>query len=177
MVCIRKESKFKPNGTVKILTPSIASNASFTLDTTDYYYFVGSGGGGGGGYGILLETDDLNAYKYILGLLNSKLLDIYLKSYSSTFRGGYYAYNRQYIEKLPIRTINSDEPRDSILYGNLVAFVEQMLQLHKDLMKVKTHDTKVNIQRQIDATDKQIDMVVYELYGLTDEEIKIIESM
>ena len=88
----------------KILTPSIAKSASFTLDSTDFYYFVGSGGGGGGGYGITLKPDEQMAYEYILGLLNSNLLDYFLKSFSSPFSGGYYAYNRQYIEQLPIRT-------------------------------------------------------------------------
>jgi len=40
----------------------------------------------------------------------------------------------------------------------------------------KTDHAKSLIQRQIDATDKQIDQLVYELYGLTDEEIKIVEE-
>ena len=37
-------------------------------------------------------------------------------------------------------------------------------------------DEKTMIQRQIDATDAQIDRLVYELYGLTDEEIAIVEE-
>jgi len=37
-------------------------------------------------------------------------------------------------------------------------------------------DDKTRIQRQIDATDKQIDKLVYDLYGLTEEEIKIVEN-
>ena len=78
----------------KILTPSIANQASFVLDLSDLYYFVGSGGGGGGGYGITLKPDELMAYEYVLGLLNSKLLDAFLKSFASPFSGGYYAYNR-----------------------------------------------------------------------------------
>lgn len=36
--------------------------------------------------------------------------------------------------------------------------------------------TVESIQRQIDATDRQIDLLVYELYGLTDEEIRIVEE-
>jgi len=42
--------------------------------------------------------------------------------------------------------------------------------------KAKTPDEKTRIQRQIAATDKQIDQLVYELYGLTDDEIKIVEE-
>jgi hypothetical protein len=161
---------------IKILTPSIASSASFTLDETEFYYFVGSGGGGGGGYGITLINDDLSEYKYILGLLNSKLLDFYLKSYSSTFRGGYFAYNRQYIEKLPIRTVNFDNTNDLAMHDRMVALVEHMLQLQKELTVLKTPDAEQRIQRQLDATDKQIDKLVYKLYNLTDEEIKIVKD-
>ena len=159
----------------KIMTPSIASKASFTLDTNDYYYFVGSGGGGGGGYGITLKDNEYSM-QYILGLLNSKLLDVFLKSYSSQFSGGYYAYNKQYIEKLPIRTINFSDPADKTRHNRMVALVEQMLDLHKQLPKAKTGHEQTLIQRQIDTTDQQIDKLVYELYELTPEEIAIVEG-
>jgi len=109
-------------------------------------------------------------------LLNSKLLDTFLKSYSSQFSGGYYAYNRQYIEKLPIRTIdvrNSDEKK---MHDKMVQLVEQMLSLNKQLAEAKTDHEKTLIQRQIAATDNQIDKLVYELYDLTPEEIAIVEG-
>jgi DNA-binding protein H-NS len=58
----------------------------------------------------------------------------------------------------------------------MVELVEQMLSLHKKLPAAKTEQEKTVIQRQIEATDKQIDELVYELYGLTAEEIKIVEG-
>lgn len=160
----------------KIITPSIAPHASFTLDSSGDLYFVGSGGGGGGGYGITLKKNCKLSYEYLLGLLNSKLLDFFVKKISSTFRGGYYAYNKQYIEKLPIRTINFDDPDDVTLHDRMVTLVEQMLQLHKDSESARTPQKKELIQRQIDATDKQINKLVYELYGLSKDEIRIIEG-
>jgi len=51
-----------------------------------------------------------------------------------------------------------------------------MLKLHKDLQSAKTDHEKSLIQRQIKETDKQIDQLVYELYGLTDKEILIVEE-
>ena len=51
-----------------------------------------------------------------------------------------------------------------------------MLELHKRLGEAKTPDAKQRIERQIAATDKQIDNLVYELYGLTEEEIAIVEQ-
>ena len=53
---------------------------------------------------------------------------------------------------------------------------DQMLDLHKQLAAAKTPADKTAIQRQIDATDRQIDQLVYELYGLTDEEIAIVDA-
>ena len=161
----------------KILTPSISDRGSFTLDFAHHYYFVGSGGGGGGGYGVTLRDEFLYlTYFYVLGLLNSKLLDWYLKYVSSSFRGGYYSYNRQYIEQLPICTIDFSGPTAKARHDRMVELVETMLKLHKQLAVAKTSHEKTAIQRQIDATDKQIDQLVYELYGLTEEEIKIVEE-
>jgi hypothetical protein len=58
----------------------------------------------------------------------------------------------------------------------MVSFVEQMLELHKKLAGIKNPDEKTRIQRQIDSTDEQIDKLVYELYGLTADEIAIVEG-
>jgi hypothetical protein len=58
----------------------------------------------------------------------------------------------------------------------MVTLVERMLKLHTDLQEAKTPDAKTQLQRTIDATDKEIDTLVYELYGLTEEEIKIVEG-
>jgi hypothetical protein len=58
----------------------------------------------------------------------------------------------------------------------MVEMVEGMLELHKQLPAARTPDAKDRIQRQITAADKQIDTLVYELYGLTEEEIAIVEG-
>jgi type II restriction/modification system DNA methylase subunit YeeA len=54
--------------------------------------------------------------------------------------------------------------------------VEQMLELHEQLAKTTTETDKAMLQRQINATDRQIDNLVYELYELTPEEIVIVEE-
>jgi hypothetical protein len=92
------------------------------------------------------------------------------------FRGGFFSANRQYIEKLPICTITFSDPTDKSRHDRMVKSIEQMLSLHKQLAAAKTPDDKTRIQRQIDATDQQIDHLVYELYGLKQEEIQIVEE-
>ena len=57
----------------------------------------------------------------------------------------------------------------------MVKLVEQMLELHKRLPAAASEHDRALYQRQIDATDREIDKLVYELYGLTEEEIGVIE--
>ena len=52
----------------------------------------------------------------------------------------------------------------------------QMLDLNKKLPDVRLDHEKKMIQWQIDATDRQINTLVYELYGLTEEEIAVVEG-
>jgi len=58
----------------------------------------------------------------------------------------------------------------------MVQLVEQMLSLHKRLASESVPHTKKMLQRQIVAADAQIDKLVYELYELTEAEIKIVEE-
>ncbi len=91
-------------------------------------------------------------------------------------RGGYFSYESRFIKNLPVRPIDFSDPADKARHDRMVEFVESMLKLHKDLQSAKTDHDKKLIQRQIDATDKQIDQLVYELYSLTDKEIQIVEE-
>ena len=67
------------------------------------------------------------------------------------------------------------EDADTVRHDRMVALVEQMLALHKQLPLARTPHEQTALERQIEATDRQIDALVYELYGLTEEEIAIVE--
>jgi hypothetical protein len=58
----------------------------------------------------------------------------------------------------------------------MVSLVEDMLDLHLRLSESKTGHEKPLLSRQVEATDRQIDGLVYELYGLSEEEIAIVED-
>jgi hypothetical protein len=58
----------------------------------------------------------------------------------------------------------------------MVTLIEQMLELYKRLHTAASASDRELYQRQIDATDREIDWLVYELYGLTEAEIKIVEA-
>ena len=66
--------------------------------------------------------------------------------------------------------------RDSAQHDCLVALVQQMLDLHQRIAAKGNLQVKTMLQRQIDATDRQIDRLVYGLYGLTAEEVGVMEG-
>jgi hypothetical protein len=77
----------------------------------------------------------------------------------------------KYVREFPFpKTVSED------VLARSNALVDRMLALHKHLTTAKTDHEKTAIQRQIPATDREIDNLVYELYGLTEEEIAIVES-
>jgi len=155
-------------GQKKILVPDIAASASFAMDEKGEFAFTS-------GYGITLKDEENFSLKYILGLLNSKLLDFYLKKISTEMRGGFIRFFGQFIEKLPIRTIDLSNHTDIAYHDKVVTLVEQLLIFHKNLIQVKTEHERDLIERQIEVTKKIIDTLVYQLYGLTEKEIEIVE--
>ena len=163
-------------GYPKIVVPSLANGSCFSADFDGCYYFVGSGGGGGGGYGIILnENAGLSSY-CLLGILNSKLISAIIKSGSTPFRGGYFALNRQYIEGIPIHPIDLNNPSDKDIHDRITFLVERLLTLNRQQTTATTDHERTLLERQITATDHQIDQLVYALYGLTEEEIALVEG-
>ena len=112
----------------------------------------------------------------MLWIVNSYLINKYYELTSLESGRALAQTDIETLNTLPIRTINFDDPTDKAHHDRMVELVETMLKLHKDLQAAKTDHDKKLIQRQIAATDKQIDQLVYELYGLTDKEVRIVEE-
>jgi hypothetical protein len=115
--------------------------------------------------------------KYLISLLNSKVMNYYFKAKYSVMHigGGYLRFRKQYLERLPIHKVNFSIAEEKKLHDNLVALVDVMLDLNKKIQSAKG-SAKDQIQREITKTDNAVDNIVYELYGITEEEKKIIEK-
>ena len=107
-----------------------------------------------------------------------RLLNFYLKRVSTTFHGGYFAANKQYIEQLPIRTIDFTYPADVARHDRMVGLVERMLDLHKKLAAVEqaTRTSRPCSSARWRRRIGRSIALVYELYGLTGEEIAVVEG-
>jgi hypothetical protein len=149
----------------KIIVPAIVQNASYSFDTSGFYSNDKTS---------IIVSDSL----YLLGILNSKTLDFVMHSIASTKQGGYYEYKPMYVEQLPIRTINFDDPADIARHDRMVQMVEQMIALKQEHAReeVVFSDKRHELAQRIERLDQDIDALVYELYGLTDDELAIVEG-
>ncbi|WP_301677488.1 Eco57I restriction-modification methylase domain-containing protein [Methanoculleus methanifontis] len=147
----------------KIIVPAIVQRGSYTYDERAFYSNDKTS---------IIPCTDI----YLLGILNSKVADFIVHLISSTKQGGYYEYKPMYVSQIPIRTIDPSDPTDVARHDRMVALVEKMLDLNKRLAAAKAPHEKEVLAGMIDATDRQIDRLVYELYGLTEEEIAVVEG-
>jgi hypothetical protein len=118
---------------------------------------------------------DLN---FILGCLNSKLLSwFFLKRSNIAQRDDFPKIVLKEARNLPIYPINFSCADDKSRHDKMVKLVERMLELNKQFHFGKLAPSQLDrVEREITATDREIDKLVYDLYGITEEERGIIES-
>lgn len=112
--------------------------------------------------------------KYLAGLINSKLISFVYSELFSGLRmgGGYFQFQAPQLRVLPIVGASDGEQR------KVSALVDKIMLLYDDLNKIgdKKTDDRTIIEEEIDKIDAEIDNVIYEIYGITDKEKKIIEK-
>ncbi|HAV40578.1 MAG TPA: type II restriction endonuclease, partial [Aquificaceae bacterium] len=107
--------------------------------------------------------------KYILGILNSKLIDFYVKTYVHLYGDTGFLLSNQYVERIPIPPIT---PQTQPLADQIVQKVQEILTLTQS----PDFETSQEKQQKVKELEREIDQLVYKLYGLTEEEIRIVEG-
>jgi hypothetical protein len=122
---------------------------------------------------LLIKENLLSDYSYnlVCALLNSKLWNFYYSKSFSNSSNLTVNISKTYLEMLPL-------PRqiDKAKHNTIVSLVDRMLELRKKESAEPNQQLKTMISRQIDNVDKTIDTAVYQLYNLTDDEIKVVEG-
>ncbi|EAI4317235.1 class I SAM-dependent DNA methyltransferase [Campylobacter coli] len=136
----------------KIIYPETTQNAYFVYDNKGFFIEKTA---------FILICENL---KYLQGLLSSNLVTYYYKNFSKGCKLGIkgYQYNKHALEYLPIPKINSKNQK---IADELVNSVDEIL-------KAKEQDKNANTQE----LENKINSLVYKLYNLTEDEIKIIEG-
>jgi type I restriction-modification system DNA methylase subunit len=124
----------------------------------------------------IVKPFEENLSKYILALLNSSLLAYYFKKKYNRADKTFPEIRIYELASLPIRQIDKSKSADKARHDKMVSLVEQMLEAKKQLAGAQSDKDKDFYENKCAALDRQIDVLVYELYGLTDDEIKIVEG-
>lgn len=141
-------------GIEKLICPDFCEKMQFTWDKQGEFYFTTTI------YGYIKNENFENLdYRFLLAVLNSELTWWYLSQVSSVMRGGYYRNKPTYMQDFSIPNLSPKEQ-------------EPFIKLVDEILLQKETNNLDNI-RKLEA---ELDKLVYTLYNLTDEEIKIIEN-
>jgi hypothetical protein len=111
--------------------------------------------------------------KFILAILNSKFIANYWSNNFSDLRQTFPKIKGSYLEKLPIPKITNSQQNQ---YNEVVKLTTQILNLNKDLQTTTLPEKTEQIKSRIEYCEDKINGIVYELYDLSPEEVKIIEK-
>jgi hypothetical protein len=166
----RRDSKFfeRPKILFQRIRKKLPSQLIATFDDTGYYNRHSLSN-------IIVQDRVHYDLKYILGLFNSKLINYWFVNRFGLLMevGGFK------VGQIPIRRIHFENTIEKSAHDEIVKLVEKMLALQKERQSVRREDDldRVrNLERQIAQVDAEIDQRVYQLYGLTEEEIRIVEG-
>jgi hypothetical protein len=147
---------------VKMMTPEIALGCQLSFDAQGVLYHTTKV------YSFIFQDSTEENELFFLGILNSKLLWFFLTATGYTLRGGYFTFKTEYLKPFPICSIDFSNPEEVAQHDKLVSLV--------DNMEARMEQDKEIYERQIRIVDAQIDGLVYDLYGLTEEEVKMVEE-
>ncbi len=122
-------------------------------------------------------TEAKSSLKFVLGILNSRLLSyLYVNTSAIATKDDFRQTTLAELRRLPIPFLDSANKAGKARHDKVVALVDKMLVLMPKLRAATSESQKATLQNAVTATDRQIDQLVYELYGLTKEEISLVEN-
>lgn len=153
----------------KVLIRETGKRITATFDTKQYYVMSSL-------YSVFLKDDLSYNLKYILGVINSNLSQFFMKQLCFDNSSGAFIKARIFhYQQLPIKTINfkTDEKQK---HDEIIILVDKLIKLNSEKQTAKLQSKIEQIQSRIDYCEDKINRIVYELYGLTEEEIGIVEG-
>ena len=153
--------------TPKILLRQTSSTLQASFDRKGYYCLDSI---------IIIQLIEKKINTYIIGLLNSKLVRFIYENIVQENNRTFAQVKPINVRKIPIPKLDLSKPKQKSQHDRMVERVDQMLDTQKKLYASKSEQDRKHYQQKADILDKQIDTLVYELYELTAEEIKVVEG-
>ncbi|MFH1526044.1 MAG: TaqI-like C-terminal specificity domain-containing protein, partial [Bacteroidota bacterium] len=128
-------------------------------------------------FNIVVKKDNDINIKYLLALLNSNLINFYHgNKYLDLSKNLFQKILIQNCKKFPVKLIDDKNKKEKYLHNDIVKFVDQLLHLNQEKSETKLQTKVSQIESKIEYCETKINEIVYQLYELTEEEIKIVEG-
>jgi hypothetical protein len=125
---------------------------------------------------VLIPAAPQPSLLFLLAVICSRLMAFYFGRTMSDRKETFPKIKGAQIKKLPIARIDWRTKAAVARHDQAATLADRQEALQKKLSEARTGNERSQLQRQIAAVDRQIDRLVYELYGLTEEEIRIVEE-
>ena len=112
----------------------------------------------------------------VSAILSSKLFWFFISNTSTALRGNAYRLTPEFINPFPIKVIDLRNSQEVHLQNKIINFVDNLLALNKVLSSSILDLDVQQLRRKIDFCEGELNSIVYELYGFSEEEIGIIEN-
>ena len=167
----RHQSLDKCDVPAKIIVGVLSQGDKYAID---YYGTLISSGGTAGYCMITLPEGSLYSIYYIQALLNSKYLEWYSALIGEVFRGGYIARGTKVLKKLPIRIIDFNDAKDSVLHNKIASIQEGLINLQGKIDANSGNNRRlIPLQRQFDIKKDELKDLLKVLYNLGENDASI----
>jgi len=124
-----------------------------------------------------MTASTLSQEMFILGVYNSRMTKYYWQTMFCDFKTSFPQVTVGSLSSIPVPCFTPTKNSERALHGRMVTLVKKMLELGKRMADEQDPYVRNAMETKMTATDRQIDQLVYELYGLTGDEIKLVESV
>ncbi|MEK0449505.1 MAG: hypothetical protein RL088_1773 [Verrucomicrobiota bacterium] len=125
---------------------------------------------------VIVPKGGLLSAEYLLGVINSKLLNWYYQTLNPEIGEALAEVKRTNVARLPIRTLDLKNPAEKQQHDRMVQLVEMMLTTQQQLAAAANENDRTYLENKAAGLDRQIDELTYDLYGLTQEERDLVQA-
>lgn len=165
----RSQSLTKFHNKEKLIWSVLATEPPYTIDINNLQF---TGGGNGPYYG-LINNSDYSLY-YFLGILSHPLIENMVKSSASEFRGSFYSHGKQFIENLPIRTIDTSKDSENETYSQIITNVQTQISTKAKIKSASYSTKRIVLQRKLETLHNQLIHLINKLYGISNDEFDTV---
>jgi predicted type IV restriction endonuclease/tRNA1(Val) A37 N6-methylase TrmN6 len=155
----------------KILIPHVVDKTKCAYDNEGKTFIKNVGVNG-----VRIKDSVKEEEEYFMAILNSPIANFFISKTSIFLSGGFYATNKQFAGEIPIKNIDFKKKEEKQNYEKIIKFVDGITNIKERMRHVNVKSQIDIFQRQIISLSDGINESLYQLYGLTKEEIKIIED-